>query len=205
MFIVYFSLTIHNQKKIIKSQKAKLKEEYLIENIVVGQMIIEVDIIVKLNLNINVKIKPKTRVIQNMSCGTFVNGLVPNLANLSESRTLCNFFSTDPMFWAILFLVWPIPIFGREIFCKNKYSKTKLQNGTNYHGITPTFLHHHWANHMFCYLGPHYPYNSWFWVCYCSTNYCVHHNLQPQPPPLPLEFQLLFFKAAITVDQWSPT
>jgi len=79
MFIVYFSLTIHYQKKITKAQKSlsigeivksQLKEEYILENIVVGQTIVEedtpVDIIVKLNLNINVKIKHKTRVIQNM-------------------------------------------------------------------------------------------------------------------------------------------
>ena len=59
MSIVYFLLMIHDQKKIIKSQreivKSQLKEEYVIENIIVGQTIIEehtVDIIVKLNLNI---------------------------------------------------------------------------------------------------------------------------------------------------------
>jgi len=78
MSIINFQLTIHDQKKIIKAQKAKLleivktqlKEEYVIKNIVVGQTIIEeellVDIIVKLNLKINVKIKHKNRVIQNM-------------------------------------------------------------------------------------------------------------------------------------------
>jgi len=47
--------------------KSRLKEEYVIENIVVGQMIIKesliVNIIVKLNLNIDVKI------IQNMLWG----------------------------------------------------------------------------------------------------------------------------------------
>jgi len=72
--------------------KSQLKEEYVIENIVVCQRIVEedvpVDIIVKLNLNINVKIKYKTTVIQNMCHGAFVNGWVPNLANLSETRTL---------------------------------------------------------------------------------------------------------------------
>jgi len=45
MSIVYFLLMIHDQKKIIKAQKGKtieeiaksqLKEEYVIENIVVG-------------------------------------------------------------------------------------------------------------------------------------------------------------------------
>jgi len=50
MSIIYFSLTIHEQKKIRKSQKSKtngeimksqLKEKHVIENIVVGQMIIE--------------------------------------------------------------------------------------------------------------------------------------------------------------------
>ena len=108
---------IQDQKKIIKSQKSKnigeivksqLKEEYVIENIVVSQTTIEedtsVDIIVKLNLNINVKIKHKTRVIQNMCRGAFVNGWVPNLANLSETRTLCKLFSTDLMFSVIYFI-----------------------------------------------------------------------------------------------------
>jgi len=44
MSIVYFLLTIHDQKKMIKAQKAKLleivksqlKEEYVIESIVMG-------------------------------------------------------------------------------------------------------------------------------------------------------------------------
>jgi len=100
MSIVYFSLMIHDQKKIIQSQKvirdivkSQLKEEYVKENIVVGQTITEedtpVDIILKLNLKIDVNIKYKTRVIQNLFCGAFVNGWVPNLANLSETRTLC--------------------------------------------------------------------------------------------------------------------
>jgi len=66
--IVYFSLTIHDQKKIVKAKKCKTiggivksqrKEEYVIENIIVGQTIVEedtpVDIIVKLNFNIKVK------------------------------------------------------------------------------------------------------------------------------------------------------
>ena len=43
--------------------KSQLKEEYVIENIVVGQTILEeslvVNIIVKLNLNISEKIKPE--------------------------------------------------------------------------------------------------------------------------------------------------
>ena len=105
MSIVYFLLKIHDQKKMIMSQKSKtigeivksqLKEEQVIENIVMGQTIIEEDtsmdiiMIIKLNLNINVKI-----VIQNMYGGAFVNGWVPNLANLSEIRTLCQFDSTD--------------------------------------------------------------------------------------------------------------
>jgi len=50
-----------NNGEIVKSQ---LKEEYVIENNVVGQTNVEedtlVDIIVKLNFNINVKIKYKT-------------------------------------------------------------------------------------------------------------------------------------------------
>jgi len=65
--------------------KSQLKEEYVIRNIVMGQTIVKEDIIIKLNLNINVKIKHKTRVIQNMCRGAFVNGWVPNLANLSET------------------------------------------------------------------------------------------------------------------------
>ena len=64
--------------------KTQLKEEYVIENIVMDQTIVEedisVDFIVKLNLNINVKIKYKTRVIKNMCHGAFANGWVPNLA-----------------------------------------------------------------------------------------------------------------------------
>ena len=121
MAIDYFSLTIHDQKKMIKSQKSKtirdvvksqLKEEYVIENIIVGQTIIaedmSVDIIVKLNLNINIKIKYKTKVIQNMCRGTLANGWVPNLANRSESKTLCQFFSTDPMFSVIYLIFVPI-------------------------------------------------------------------------------------------------
>jgi len=101
--------------------KSQLKEEYDIENIVVGQMISKedtsVDIIVKLNLNINVKIKYKTRVIQNMGLGAFVNGWVMNLINLSETRTLCQFFSTDPMFSVISFIfVLTDPNFWKENF-----------------------------------------------------------------------------------------
>ena len=88
--------------------KSQLKEEYVIENIVVGQTIVEedmkVDIIVKLNLNIILNIIHKTRVIQNMCHGAFVNGWVPNLANLSESRTLCQLFLPNPMFSVIYFI-----------------------------------------------------------------------------------------------------
>ena len=64
---------IPDQKKIRKAQKRKnywrdceiqLKEEYVIENIVVGQTIIKenmlLDIIVKLNLNIYVNRKNQT-------------------------------------------------------------------------------------------------------------------------------------------------
>ena len=58
------------------------------------------DSIVK--LNINVKIKHKTRVILNMCHEAFVNGCVTNLANLAQTRTLCKYISTDPMFSAIL-------------------------------------------------------------------------------------------------------
>ena len=52
MSIVYYSLIIRDQKKIIKSLKSKtigeivksqLKEEYVIENIVVGQTIVKED------------------------------------------------------------------------------------------------------------------------------------------------------------------
>ena len=42
---------------------SQLKEEYVVENIVVGQMIVEedtlVDIIVKLNINLKIKLKPE--------------------------------------------------------------------------------------------------------------------------------------------------
>ena len=62
------------------------------------QTIVEEDTPVDMNLNINVKIKYKTRIIQNICRGTFVNGCVPNLANLSETRSSCKYFSTDPMF-----------------------------------------------------------------------------------------------------------
>ena len=74
------------KKVIVNSQ---LKVGYVIENSVVGQTII------KLNVNINVKVKHKARIIQNMYRGAFVNSWVPNLANLSETITLCNFFPTD--------------------------------------------------------------------------------------------------------------
>jgi len=70
---------------MVRSQQ---KEEYIIENIIVGQTIVE-----ELNLNITVKTKP---VIQNMCCGTFLNGWVPNLANLSETRTMCKYFVNFP-------------------------------------------------------------------------------------------------------------
>jgi len=76
-----------------------------------------VDIIVKLNLNINVKIKYKTRVIQNI-CGAFVNVWVPNLANITETRTLCQYLSTDPMF-SVIYL-----IFGRKLSRKTSIQKT---------------------------------------------------------------------------------
>ena len=89
--------------------KTQLKEEYVIENIVMDQTIVEedisVDFIVKLNLNINVKIKYKTRVIQNICLGAFVTGLVPNLANLSESETLCQICFTNPMF-SVIYLIF---------------------------------------------------------------------------------------------------
>jgi len=81
-----------------------------------GQTIVEEDtpvyITVKLNLNIIVKIKFKTRVIQNMCCGAFVNGWVPNLANLSETTILCKLFSTDPNFSVI----YTDPNFWKENF-----------------------------------------------------------------------------------------
>ena len=125
MSIVYFSLAIHDQEKIMKAPKSKiigkimksqLKEEYVIENIIVGQMIVEedtpVDSIVKLNLNITVKIKHITRVIQNMCRGVFVNGWELNLANLSETITLFKYFSNNPMFSVIFsFLSQPTIMF----------------------------------------------------------------------------------------------
>jgi len=52
-----------NSKTIGGIVKSRLKEDYVIENVVVGQTIVEedtpVDIIVKLNLNIKVKIRQK--------------------------------------------------------------------------------------------------------------------------------------------------
>jgi len=87
--------------------KSQLKLKYIIENIVMGQTIIKEDtlvyIIVKLNLNINVKIKYKTRVIQNMCRGAFVNVWV--ILQIVQKLELCvNFFSTDPMF--SMFYFW---------------------------------------------------------------------------------------------------
>jgi len=60
-----------------------------------------------------------------MCHGQFVNGCVPNLANLSESRTLFNFVLADSMFSVIdiFSLSWPTLIFGRAIF-----HKTSIQN-----------------------------------------------------------------------------
>jgi len=111
--------------------KSLLKEEYVIENIVVGQMINEedtlADIMVKLNFKINVKIKQKTRVIQNTCHGALLNGWSLNLANLSETRTLCNLFLTDPMISVIYFIFVPhLPtlIFGRKISCKTSIQTT---------------------------------------------------------------------------------
>jgi len=47
MSIVYFSLTIHNRKKIIKTIaemiKSQLKKGYVLVNMVVGQMTVEED------------------------------------------------------------------------------------------------------------------------------------------------------------------
>ena len=52
-----------NSKTIGGIVKSRLKEDYVIENVVVGQMIAEedkpVDISAKLNLNITVKLKPE--------------------------------------------------------------------------------------------------------------------------------------------------
>ena len=104
MPIVYFLLTILNQKKIIKSQnsktigeivKSQLKKEYVIENIVMCQMI--------------------------------VNGSVLNLANLSETRTLCQFVFDRPYVFSDLFYYcpnWLTLIFGRKISCKTSIKKT---------------------------------------------------------------------------------
>ena len=90
--------------------KFQLKEEYVIEKIVNSQTIAEedtlVDIIVKLNLNINVKIKYKTKVIQN-------------LANLSETRTLCQFSSIDPRFSVIYLIFVPAGKFLVKQVLKN--------------------------------------------------------------------------------------
>jgi len=49
--------------------------------------------------------KNKTRVIQNMYGGAFVNGWIMNLANLSETRTSCKYFKTDPVFSDLYFFV----------------------------------------------------------------------------------------------------
>ena len=85
--------------------KSQLKEEYVIENIVVCQTIIEEDVIVKLNLKINVKIKQKARVIQNTYCGAFVNGW-----QIFQKLERCiNIFFTL--------------IFGREILVKQVLKK----------------------------------------------------------------------------------
>ena len=47
-----------------------------------------------------------------MCCGAFVNGWVLDLSNLSETRTWCQFFLTDPMFSVIyLFFVPTDPNF----------------------------------------------------------------------------------------------
>ena len=45
----------------------------------------------------------KENIDQNMCCGAFVNGCywIPNLSNLSETRTLCKKHLTDPMFSVI--------------------------------------------------------------------------------------------------------
>ena len=78
-----------------------------------------VNIIVKLNLTINVK--KNTRVIQNMRCGTFVNGWVPNL---SETRNLRQIFQPT-MFSAIcLFLVPTNHKTWKEFFCKTSIQRT---------------------------------------------------------------------------------
>jgi len=52
-----------------------------------------------------------------MSHGAFVNSWIPNLANLSETRTLCQFCSSNPMFSVIyLFFVPTDPNFLMENF-----------------------------------------------------------------------------------------
>jgi len=53
-----------------------------------------------------------------MCRGAFLNGWIPNLANLSKTRILYKWFLTDPMFSVIYF------IFGREIFRKPIIKKT---------------------------------------------------------------------------------
>ena len=79
--------------------KSQLQEEYVRENIVIGQTIVNEDIIVKLNLKINIKIK--RHMIPE-------NGWVSNVANLSETRTLCQFFFMALMFPVIYFIFVPI-------------------------------------------------------------------------------------------------
>jgi len=83
---------------IRKTVKSKQKE-YVIENIVMGQTIIKEDTPVDITVTeFEYQCKNKTRVIQN---GAFVNDSISNLANLSETRTFCKYFSVTnfALFW----------------------------------------------------------------------------------------------------------
>ena len=89
--------------------KSQLKEEYVIDNIVVGQKVTPVDIIVKLNLNINVKTEYVSwgicKWLGTESCKSFRNKLC-----VKE-------FLTNPMF-SVIYL-----IFERKISCKTSIQK----------------------------------------------------------------------------------
>jgi len=61
-----------------------------------------------------------------MYYGAFINVWVLNLANLSETRTLCQIVSTDPMFSVIFRPHQPALILEREIFRKTNIKKTMV-------------------------------------------------------------------------------
>jgi len=70
-----------------------------------------------------------------MCHGEFVNGSVLNLVNLSETRTLCQFFFNDSFCpdWLTL-------IFGREISHKTSIKKNNAITIHNIKLITITYL-----------------------------------------------------------------